>query len=144
MGPLVGGFAAQYRGWQWTIWELIWLSGFCLVWLFFTFPETSAANILYRRTARLRKLQSENGQKIKCQPEIEAEKMTPSEGLKMTFVKPFTLMLGEPIVFALNLYIALVCKLTPGTITMRSSIHHVWLERNTVKRCFISVYLADA
>lgn len=108
LGPLVGGFAAQYENWQWPIWELIWISGFAWVFLFFTFPETSSANILYRRTARLRKLQPENGVQIKCQPEIDAEKMTPSEGLKMTFVKPFTLMLGEPIVFALNLYIALV------------------------------------
>lgn len=108
IGPLVGGFAAQYEGWRWPIWELIWLSGFCWVWLFLTFPETSAANILFRRTARLRKMLPDKGPKLKCQPEIEAEKMTPSEGLKMTFVKPFTLTLFEPIVFALNLYIALV------------------------------------
>jgi DHA1 family multidrug resistance protein-like MFS transporter len=39
MGPLVGGFAVQYapvKGgftspWTWPIWELMWLSGFCLV-----------------------------------------------------------------------------------------------------------------
>lgn len=87
---------------------MIWLSGFCLVFLFFTFPETSAQNILYRRTARLRKLQPENGPALKCQPEIDAEKMTPKEGLQMTFVRPFTLTLTEPIVFFLNMYIALI------------------------------------
>lgn len=108
LGPLVGGFAAESKGWKWPIWELIWLSGFCLVWLFFAFPETSAANILYRRTARLRKTLPEGAPTIKCEPEIEAEKMSPSDGLKMTFVRPFTLTLFEPIVLALNLYIALV------------------------------------
>lgn len=33
LGPLVGGFAAENEGWKWTIWELIWLSGACLVFL---------------------------------------------------------------------------------------------------------------
>lgn len=27
LGPLVGGFAAEKKGWTWTIWELTWLSG---------------------------------------------------------------------------------------------------------------------
>jgi len=27
LGPLVGGFAAQHKNWQWPIWELLWLSG---------------------------------------------------------------------------------------------------------------------
>ena len=27
LGPLVGGFAAERKGWTWTIWELLWLSG---------------------------------------------------------------------------------------------------------------------
>ena len=31
IGPLVGGFAAQAKDWTWTIWELMWLSGFALV-----------------------------------------------------------------------------------------------------------------
>jgi DHA1 family multidrug resistance protein-like MFS transporter len=108
LGPLIGGFAVQYKSWKWPIWILIWLSGFCFIFLFFTFPETSAANILYRRTCRLRKLQRANGPKITCRPELETDKMTPSDGLKMILVEPFTLTLGEPILFCLNLYIALV------------------------------------
>lgn len=72
--PLVGGFAAEAKGWQWTIWELIWLSGFALVVCFFFLPETSANNILYRRTARLRKITG--NQNLKCGPEIMGESMT--------------------------------------------------------------------
>lgn len=74
LGPLVGGFAAQAKGWTWTIWELMWLSGFCWVFLMFFMPETSATNILYRRTARLRKLTGND--KLKCEPELAAEEMT--------------------------------------------------------------------
>ncbi|KAH7054530.1 putative caffeine resistance protein 5 [Macrophomina phaseolina] len=106
MGPLVGGFAAQAKGWTWTIWELMWLSGFCLVFLFFLLPETSSANILYRRTSRLRKVTG--NEKLRCEPEIMAENMTPKEIALMTLVRPFTLNFTEPMVFLLNLYIALI------------------------------------
>jgi DHA1 family multidrug resistance protein-like MFS transporter len=106
LGPLVGGFAAEVRGWRWTIWELMWLSGFSLVLLIFFLPETSAANILYRRTRRLRKLTGNN--KLKCEPELESEKMTGKDIALMVLVRPFTLNFTEPMVFLLNLYIALI------------------------------------
>lgn len=126
LGPLVGGFAAQAKGWTWTIWELMWLSGFCLIMLVFFLPETSSANILYRRTRRLRNL---TGIKtLRCEPEIVSENMTGKEvsllvSSKMVvilllmshvkifliaLVRPITLNFKEPIVFLLNLYIALI------------------------------------
>ncbi|KAF2255830.1 multidrug resistance protein-like protein [Trematosphaeria pertusa] len=83
LGPLVGGFAAEAKGWTWTIWEIMWLSGFCWVFLFFFLPETSSTNILYRRTRRL-------------------------HIAMMTLVRPITLNFTEPMVFLLKLYIALV------------------------------------
>ncbi|RJE17884.1 resistance protein [Aspergillus sclerotialis] len=106
LGPLVGGFAAQANGWRWTIWELLWLSGFTLVFLFFLLPETSSANILYRRTRRLRKLTGQTN--LKCQPQIESEGITAREVVMMILVRPFTLNFTEPMVFLLNLYIALI------------------------------------
>ena len=106
LGPLVGGFAAQYKGWTWTIWELLWLSGFTLVLLVFLLPETSSANILYRRSRRLRVLTG--NERIRCQPEIEAEHMTGKEVAMIALVRPFTLNFTEPMVFLLNLYIALI------------------------------------
>ncbi|KAI7070919.1 multidrug resistance protein-like protein [Hortaea werneckii] len=108
IGPVVGNWAAEFKGWTWPIWTLIWASGFALVFLFFFFPETSANYILCRRTARLRNHEPKDGLKFKCQPEIMGEQMTPTAAMKMTLVKPFTLCFGEPIVFALNLYIALI------------------------------------
>ena len=74
LGPLVGGFAAQAEGWTWTIWELMWLSGFSLILFIFFLPETSSSNILFRRTRRLRKLTGI--QSLRCQPEIVSEHMT--------------------------------------------------------------------
>ncbi|KAL9613404.1 MAG: hypothetical protein Q9167_002052 [Letrouitia subvulpina] len=124
-GPLVGGFAAQAEGWTWTIWELMWLSGFCLILLIFFLPETSSSNILYRRARRLRKLTAiEN---LKSEAEIQGEQMTPkdvslnqvasrfrsivnqrSQIALIAIIRPITLNFYEPIVLSLNLYIALI------------------------------------
>jgi DHA1 family multidrug resistance protein-like MFS transporter len=112
LGPLIGGFAVQsggagiVSGWRWTIWELMWLSSFCFIVLFFFLPETSSPNILYRRTRRLRKLTGDS--RLTCEPELTAAEMTPKDVVLMSLVKPITLNFQEPIVFLLNLYIALI------------------------------------
>ena len=74
LGPLIGGFAAQYEDWTWTIWELMWLSGFSLILFIFFLPETSSANILYRRARRLRVVTGNEA--LKCEPELAGEQMT--------------------------------------------------------------------
>ena len=83
LGPLVGGFAAQAEGWRWTIWELMWLCGCSLILFIFFLPETSANNILFRRTRRLRKLTGIES--LRCQPEIMSEGMT---GKEVTIRRP--------------------------------------------------------
>ena len=125
MGPLIGGFAAEAKGWRWTIWELLWLSGFCLVFLFFFFPETSSSNILYRRSQRLKGMTGM--QNLKCEPEILAEDMTPKDIALRTLVRPITLNFYEPMVFLLNLYIALVYGLL-----------YIWFESFPI--VFIQLY----
>lgn len=114
LGPLIGGFAVEYgpitggftAPWTWPIWELMWLSAFCLVFLFLFFPETSAANILYRRSRRLRKITG--NKELISGPELAAANMTRREMVTMVLVRPFTLNFTEPMVFFLNLYIALI------------------------------------
>lgn len=96
----------EAKGWRWSIWELMWLSGFTLVLLLFCLPETSSANILYRRTMRLRKLTGNH--KLICEPQLAAEQMTGKEIVMMMLVRPFTLSFTEPMVFLLNLYVALL------------------------------------
>lgn len=105
LGPLLGGFAAQAKGWRWTIWELTWLCASVLVILFFLMPETSSANILYRRARRLRKATGEG--RLKSQSEIDAADHTTRDHL-IVLGRAFTLTLFEPIVFVLDLYIALL------------------------------------
>ncbi|KAI0053311.1 MFS transporter [Auriscalpium vulgare] len=125
MGPLVGGFAAHAKGWRWTIWELMWLSSFTLVLLFFFYPETSAANILYRRAARLRKI-TENPH-LKSQSEIDVENMTARDVAVDVLVRPFALNFQEPIVLVLNVYIGLIYALL-----------YIWFESFPI--VFIGIY----
>ena len=125
LGPVVGGFAAESKGWRWTIWELMWLSGVCLAFLTVFLPETSSANILFRRTKRYRKLTGNPN--LKCQPEIEAEGMTSNEIVQMVLIRPFSLSFTEPIVFLLNFYIALIYALL-----------YLWFESFPI--VFIGIY----
>jgi len=125
LGPLIGGFAAQHKGWKWPIWELLWLSGFASILMILFLPETSSANILYRRSRRLRKLTGRND--LKCEPELEGEQMTPKDIALMCIVRPFSLTFTEPILFCLNLYIALIYGLL-----------YVWFESFAI--VFIEIY----
>lgn len=125
LGPLIGGFAAEANGWKWPIWELMWLSGGTLLVLIFCLPETSSANILFRRSRRLRKLTGND--KLISEPELKGKDMTFGDIAKMTLVRPFTLLFTEPIVFALDLYIALIYGLL-----------YIWFESFPI--VFVGIY----
>lgn len=103
-GPLVGGFAAQAKGWRWTVWELAWLCAVVLIVLFFFMPETSASNILHRRAARLRKA---TGKMLKSQSEIDAEGVA-AEDIWAVLGRAFTLSFSEPAIFFVDLYSSLL------------------------------------
>ena len=133
LGPLIGGFAVQSAPlgggftapWTWPIWELMILSGFCFLVLFFFCPETSADNILLRRTIRLRQLTGNNG--LVCESELKAQNTTGKNMVMMCLVRPFTLNFTEPMVFFLNLYIALVYGLL-----------YIWFESFVI--VFVDIY----
>jgi DHA1 family multidrug resistance protein-like MFS transporter len=97
----------------------------CLVFLFFFFPETSANNILVRRTKRLREITGND--KLVCEPELMAQNMTGKDIVMMSLVRPFTLNFTEPMVFFLNLYIALVY-----------GILYIWFESFVI--VFVEIY----
>lgn len=104
LAPVVAGFAVQAKGWRWGFWEMLWLSGFTLVLLIFTLPETSSGTILLRRAKRLRKLTGNPN--LKAVAEIASDKMSAGEIVMMTLVRPFSMAFTEPIVLAINLYVS--------------------------------------
>jgi DHA1 family multidrug resistance protein-like MFS transporter len=114
LGPLVGGFAAQAERWRWTIWELAWLCTAVLIVLFFFMPETSSANILYRRAQRLRI--ATGNLALKSQSEIDAADVTLKDHL-LVLGRAFILTFSEPVIFFVDLY----CALLYGVL-------YVWFE----------------
>lgn len=104
-GPIVGGFTAPAKGWRWTIWVFTWLCAFVVLMLFFFLPETSAANILYKRAKRLRKATRDD--RLRSQSEIDAAHHTMRDDL-IVLGRAFTLTFSEPIVFFMDLYTALL------------------------------------
>ncbi|TKX19019.1 MFS transporter-like protein 165 [Elsinoe australis] len=125
LGPTVASFAVVAKGWTWAIWELMWLSGFALVVLFFFLPETSQSNILYRKMNRIKKLTGND--KLTCEPILMGEQMTGKDIAMMVFVRPITLNFQEPMVFLCNLYIALIYGLL-----------YIWFESFPIT--FLQVY----
>ncbi|KAL6692409.1 MFS general substrate transporter [Trichoderma pleuroticola] len=102
IGPVIGGFAAQAKGWRWPMWETVWMSSFALVFLLLFMPETSAPTIMLRRARRLRKLTGDS--RLQSQSEIHQRHMSTSAVLFDALVKPMEIMMKDPAIFFVNLY----------------------------------------
>lgn len=74
--------------------------------LFFTLPETSAANILRRRAIRLRKLTGDAN--VKSQSEIDQGNMTFSTVISTQLIKPLEISIKDPAVLFVHLYSSLI------------------------------------
>ncbi|WRT67688.1 uncharacterized protein IL334_004660 [Kwoniella shivajii] len=106
LAPIVSSFAVEAKGWTWAFWEMTFLSGFCLIVLFFTLPETSPDTILLRRAQRIR-LKTGNS-KYQSESEITHSSLSFSDILFKSLLRPLSLTFTEPIIIAINLYIGLV------------------------------------
>ncbi|OCK79152.1 MFS general substrate transporter [Lepidopterella palustris CBS 459.81] len=95
LGPVVGGFAAQYKTWRWTQWSILFIS----VAVYLTslpMRETYKKIILKRRAARL------GIEPPKSPTGIAALKTL----LTITLFRPLHMLATEPIVLFLSMYTA--------------------------------------
>lgn len=106
LGPMLSGFAVVVENWRWSLWEILWLAGPVFVLWFLCLPETSASNILLRRSKRLRKL-SQNSN-INSQSQIDRRGLKASAIAFDALIKPFEIMFKDPAVLFTNVYTALV------------------------------------
>ena len=106
LGPLLSGFSVPVLGWRWSLLEILWASipGFVVMFLFL--PETSHANILLRRAARLRKLTGDN--RFRSQSEIDQANMKASEVAIDALIKPFEITFKDPAVLFVQIYTAII------------------------------------
>jgi MFS family permease len=97
LGPLIGGFAAQYKGWRWTMWCQLFM-GVLTYAVSLTMKETYKKTILQQRAKRLG---------------IEPPKVAGPKGaakikflLTVTLFRPVHMLIFEPIVLFMSLYAA--------------------------------------
>ncbi|KAK9466562.1 major facilitator superfamily domain-containing protein [Lipomyces arxii] len=97
LGPIIGGYLIARKSWRWTMWVLLMFSGAVLP-LVATLSETYKPVLLKRRAIK---------RGLPLPP-----KLPPKQALALIFtvtlVRPFQMLLLEPIVLALSIYMAFV------------------------------------
>ncbi|KAF8855471.1 MFS general substrate transporter [Acephala macrosclerotiorum] len=106
LGPLLSGFSVAAKGWRWSLWEILWLSGPVFILWFFFLPETSADTILLYRAHRLRKMTKNSN--LQSNSEIKRRHLTARQIFVDAIIKPFEIMFKDPAVLFTNVYTALV------------------------------------
>lgn len=97
LGPVIGGFAAQFKGWRWTQWCTIFV-GLAATALIMPMSETHKKTILQRRAKKLG-VAPPPGPPVKG---LAYAKML----ITITLIRPLNMLFTEPIVALLSLYTA--------------------------------------
>ncbi|GBE85598.1 Uncharacterized MFS-type transporter [Sparassis crispa] len=103
LGPVIGGFVGETVGWRWLFWVNMIFSG-CSAVLIATIPETFAPVLLRKRAARLREKTGDRN--ITTEQEMFSASF--SQMLVETLLRPFQMLVTEPILLMMSLYIALI------------------------------------
>lgn len=95
VAPVIGGFAAQFKGWRWTQWCTLFMA--IAAYLFILPTKETYKKILLRRRAKSH--------------HVEGPQASPASGLAyakilltITLLRPLLMIVREPIVFFMSLY----------------------------------------
>ncbi|KAL6450057.1 CYHR Cycloheximide resistance protein [Candida maltosa Xu316] len=110
IGPLIGAAVINAShdsdGWRWSFWFMAILSGVCFIVLGVSLPETYGKTLLRRKAERLRRLTGNN--RIISEGELEDGHKSASQLLVSLLWRPLEITMLEPVVFLIDIYIALV------------------------------------
>ncbi|KAA1474418.1 MFS general substrate transporter [Dentipellis sp. KUC8613] len=109
LGPIVGGFVGETIGWRWIMWINMIFSGVMTFFMFFV-PETYAPVLLKRRAKKMRE---ETGDPTYV-TEQEIFLRPFSDLLIETLIRPFEMLVTEPILLLVSMYVAMVYALLYG------------------------------
>lgn len=123
IGPIVGGFLAESEGWRWVeglmaiFTGVLWIMGALLI------PETYSPVILRRRAKKLSQM---TGKVYKSRMEVEKGQKSLGSELKTAVSRPWVLLLREPIVLLLSIYMAIIY----GTLYMMFAAFPIVYQQN--------------
>jgi MFS transporter, DHA1 family, multidrug resistance protein len=104
-GPIVGGFVTQsHLGWRWTAWLALIMAAFFGRIAVLVVPETYAGTILQRRAARLR----HETKNWALHSKLAEQRVTASDILAKYLYRPFKMLILEPILLLISIYLALI------------------------------------
>lgn len=101
IGPVIGGFLAEAKGWRWTFWVLAILAGFITIASFVGLRETYPGVVLERKAARLRK---ETGNLELRSKLARPRGTTEFQHFSRSIVRPIKMLGKSPIVLFLAIY----------------------------------------
>ncbi|KAF5644108.1 multidrug resistance [Fusarium sp. NRRL 52700] len=104
MGPMIGGFVFENKGWRWLYWLQLILCGFLFVCLVVLVPETYAPIILEKKAKKLRKQTGDDSYIA----EHELAQHTFGEIANIYLARPLRLLMTEPIVTLFAIYAAIL------------------------------------
>ncbi|EXJ60836.1 hypothetical protein A1O7_04989 [Cladophialophora yegresii CBS 114405] len=105
IGPLVGGFVSQSVGWRWLEGVMAIFSGVVCIIGSLVVPETYAPLILSRRA---KALTARTGKTYVSTVEKRQGKVTPRAAFEKALLRPWVLMILEPIVLLISIYMAIL------------------------------------
>jgi multidrug resistance protein len=103
LGPVIGGFVAARKGWRWTFWLLVILSGASGLSALIVMRETYPKVLLERKATRLRTTTGNLALRSKL-----SKPLKPNQVHVQVLVRPAMLLVRSPIVLVISLYVALV------------------------------------
>jgi len=106
LGPIISGFSVGPLGWQWSMWEIMFLAVPTFLAFFFFMPETNGATVLYHRAQRLRKLTGNT--QLKAQSEIDQANLSVTALVLENLYRPLEMMILDPAVGFTAIYTALI------------------------------------
>lgn len=111
MGPILGGFITMsHLGWRWTAWITLIMAALFGVIGFFVIPETLAPVLLQRRAKKL-KHQTKNWA---LHAEADEHEVNFKEIADKYLLKPFKMLIMEPILVLITLYMSLIYGIIYG------------------------------
>jgi len=123
IGPIVGGFLGETKGWRWVEGLMAIFTGALWIIGSLTIPETYSPVILRRRAAKLSKI---TGKVYKSKMEVDHGAKSISSEFKTALSRPWILLFSEPIVLLLSIYMAIIY----GTLYMLFSAFPIVFQQD--------------